>query len=51
MRLARRSTFLKIRRVLFVCLEQVVKENCWTEYKGESPQDDLMEMLLKKWAH
>lgn len=30
---------------------QVVKENCSTGYKGESPQDDLMEMLLKKRAH
>ena len=28
-----------------------VKENCSTGYKGESPQDDLMEMLLKKRAH
>lgn len=28
-----------------------IKENCSTGYKGESPQDDLMEMLLKKRAH
>lgn len=26
---------------------QIVRENCATEYKGVSPQDDLMERLLK----
>lgn len=27
---------------------QIVKENCSTEYKGATPQDDLMEKLLRK---
>lgn len=27
---------------------QVVKENCSVEYQGSSPQDDVMERLLKK---
>lgn len=26
---------------------QIVKDNCSGEYKGESPQDDIMERLLR----
>lgn len=27
---------------------QIVKDNCSGEYKGESPQDDIMERLLRR---
>ena len=26
---------------------QIVKDNCSSEYKGDSPQDDIMERLLR----
>jgi hypothetical protein len=26
---------------------QIVKENCAVDYQGESPQDDVMERLLR----
>lgn len=27
---------------------QIVKDNCPSEYKGESPQDNIMERLLQR---
>lgn len=27
---------------------QIVKDNCPSEYKGESPQDNIMERLLRR---
>lgn len=32
---------------LWMEIFQIVKENCTTEYKGASPQDDVMEILLR----
>ena len=33
---------------LWLEIFQIVKENCTSEYKGGTPQDDIMEMLLQE---
>ena len=40
------QNYMKQTNTLWQMIYQIVRENCTTEYKGASPQDDLMERLL-----
>ena len=39
--------YMKQTNRLWGVIFQIVRENCATEYKGASPQDDMMERLLQ----
>ncbi len=42
------QSYMKQVNSLWYQIFQVVKENCSEEYKGTTPQEDVMEMLLRK---
>ena len=42
------QAYMKQVNQLWYQIVQVVRENCSEEYKGTTPQDDVMEMLLRK---
>ena len=42
------QSYMKQVNQLWYQIFQVVKENCTEEYKGATPQEDVMEMLLRK---
>lgn len=41
------QNFMSQTNRLWMEIYQIVKENCTTEYKGETPMDDAMERLLR----
>ena len=41
------QTYMKQVNQLWYQIYQVVKENCSADYSGASPQDDVMERLLR----
>jgi len=41
------QNYMKQTNQIWFQIYQVVKENCSTEYSGPTPQDDMMERLLK----
>jgi hypothetical protein len=42
------QNFMKQTASIWAQIQQIVNENCTTEYKSASPQDDLMERLLNR---
>lgn len=42
------QTFMKQANMAWVQIYQIVKENCQVDFKGPNPQEDAMEMLLRK---
>ncbi len=41
------QNYMKQSNQMWAMLYQIVKENCSTEYQGATPQDSVMERLLR----
>lgn len=41
------QAYMKQSNIAWMQIFQIVKDNCTTDYSGKTPQDDVMEMLLK----